>query len=150
VRAAVASALGSLTAFGSEFDPWFASRALEQLAAACAAAATRGPGRRAGAPHAAHAAQLLGAAAAVRGRAGVALLRVDRETHLRTHDASEALLGPAAFAAAYAEGEQLGSADAVGLAERTASATLASVPGRRHRPGRVSGDVRRAGRGGRR
>jgi predicted ATPase/DNA-binding SARP family transcriptional activator len=131
VRAAVESALGSLTAFGSEFDPWFASRALEQLAAACAAAATRGPAGAPGVPHAAHAAhaaQLLGAAAAVRGRAGVALLRVDRETHLRTHDVSEALLGPAAFAAAYAEGEQLGSADAVGLAERTASATLASVP----------------------
>jgi DNA-binding SARP family transcriptional activator len=134
LRAAVASALGSLTAFGSEFDPWFASRALEQLAAACAAAATRGPAGvplaagASAAPHATHAAQLLGAAAAVRGRAGVALLRIDRETHLRTHDASEALLGPVAFAAAYAEGEQHGSADAVGLAERTASATLASVP----------------------
>jgi predicted ATPase/DNA-binding SARP family transcriptional activator len=144
LRAAAAFALESLTAFGDEFDSWFASRALEQLAAACAAAAAPGsagaptlggPSSALHAAHAAHAAQLLGAAAAVRGRAGVALLRTDQETHLRAHRASETVLGPATFAAAYAEGEQLGSADALGLAERIASALRAAVPDAAAEPG---------------
>jgi hypothetical protein len=84
VRAAAAYAVESAAVFVEEPDPWFVSRALEQLAAACAAAA---PARAAhaapAAPPALAAARLLGAAAALRRRTGVALVHLDHATHAR-------------------------------------------------------------------
>jgi predicted ATPase/DNA-binding SARP family transcriptional activator len=126
VRAALAYAVESAAVFAEEPDPWFVSRALEQCAAACAAAAPApadgvAPGLQPpAAPPALAAARLLGAAAALRRRTGVALVHLDQATHARAQALAVASLGAAAFAAAHAEGERLGSAEAIALAEEAA------------------------------
>jgi hypothetical protein len=133
VRAAVAYAVESAAVFAEEPDPWFVSRALEQCAAACAAAS---PGRAddaaPAAPPALAAARLLGAAAALRRRTGVALVHLDHATHARARALAVANLGAAAFAAAHADGERLGPAAALALAEQAAGALGVGEPAAVH------------------
>jgi DNA-binding SARP family transcriptional activator len=97
--------------------------------AAASAAAMPAPARGvapglqpAAAPPALAAARLLGAAAALRRRTGVALVHLDRATHARAQALAVASLGAAAFAAAHADGERLGLAEALVLAEEAAGA----------------------------
>jgi predicted ATPase/DNA-binding SARP family transcriptional activator len=115
--AAMAYAHEAVAALGGTPDLWFLSRAVEAVAAVRVAASV-------GAESAADAVRLLGAAAALRARAGVALLRIDEVTHAATRQAAEAWLEPAAMAAAWAEGERLGPAEVVAFVERLASAPL--------------------------
>jgi DNA-binding SARP family transcriptional activator len=92
-------------------DPWFASRGLDTLAAALAARDAARPD----AAGATTAARLLGAAAGLRRRCGVAVLGTDRERHEQVTAAVRARLGDASFAAAHAHGEGLTLDDAFAL-----------------------------------
>jgi DNA-binding SARP family transcriptional activator len=103
---AAARAAEAAVLLRDEPDLWFLSRALDTLAAACTLPRAHAAPTPA-ALDAADAARLTGAADALRRRSGTTILPIDRARHEATVAAVQRALGPAAFAAAWADGAAL-------------------------------------------
>jgi DNA-binding SARP family transcriptional activator len=135
LAAAAAHARESIAVLADEPDAWFVSRSLDMLAA-IATRAGAPPGPAPTPERAAAAARLLGAAAELRARCGAEVIGHDRERHAAAIATARALLGEAAFAATWAEGEELDLAGAAALAaaadvaDPPAAAADAAPPGR--------------------
>ena len=122
---AAAHARDGVAVLRPEPDRWFIARALDLLATVAATAphgASPDPAR------AEAAARLLGAAAGLRARCGAEVLGRERARHASTVAAARGALAPAAFDAAWADGESLELDDVFALA---ATADVAVHPAHR-------------------
>jgi predicted ATPase/DNA-binding SARP family transcriptional activator len=114
LAAAREAAAAGVALLAAERDAWYLSRAVETLAAVLAASDGTQP---VGAREAGLAARLLGAADALRRRAGARLIALDRAQHAATRATAAGVLGPDAFESEWGAGRALPLEAVFALAE---------------------------------